>query len=305
MAIAAPSALPGDTLYPVKRAMESVEAELAGDERQQGAALLDSASDRLVEVDQLARRGTPEGVAAVPDTLTSFTLQSDQASQLLLESYRETGDEQSITDLRAFTESSMERLLGLEAVVPADARDELRTAAQQLAAIDDLTRRLCPGCPGEGIASIPPVLLSAGVVPDGLAQVPSAVEPLVPAAPAPQPPPPGAAEQDEIELPDLDDPVDPEGGATGGGTPGGGADDGATGGSEDADSPTVQDPVRELTSVLTGGGGGSGSGGGGDTTTSGPTKPVTDVLEGLEQTVDDTAGTLDDTVDGTTGSLLD
>jgi hypothetical protein len=289
MAVAAQTALPGDTLYPIKRAMESVEAQLAGDGHDEGEALLASASDRLVEVDELARRGTPEGVAAVPDTLSSFTTQSDEASRLLLQSYRETGEEQSITDLREFTEQSMERLLELEAVVPASARDELLVAAQHLAAIDDLTRQLCPACPGEGITSIPPVLLSAGIVPDGVAPVPTAQQPLVPAArpratdrtadrATDQ-----ATDQDEIELPDLDGAIDPDSGATGGGSADGGDGDGAP------SSQPTQDPVKELTTVLTGG---TKTSTDDDSTTSGSTEPLTDVLEGLGQTVDDTTGSL-------------
>jgi hypothetical protein len=286
MAVAAQTALPGDALYPIKQAMESVQTQLAGDGLEEGEALLARASDRLVEVDELARRGTPEGVAAVPGTLTSFTTQSDEASRLLLESYRDTGDEQSITELREFTEQSMEKLLELEAVVPASARDELLAAAQHLAAIDDLTRQLCPGCPGEGIASIPPVLLSAGIAPDGAAPVPTAQEPLVPAAP---PRRSGQPEREggEIELPDLDGALDPESGATGGG------DDQEAEDSADAEAPTTQptqDPVEELTSALTSG---TKTSKDDESTINDATEPITGVLEGLGQTVDDTTSLLD------------
>ena len=296
MAVAAQTALPGDSLYPVKRALESAQAQLAGDEGERGAAMLASATDRLEEVDELARRGTTEGIAALAPTLETFTAQSDEAAELLLSSYEDTGDEAAITELRRFTEQSMETLLRLEAAVPDSARDELRAAAQNLAAIDDRTRTLCPTCPGEGIAAIPAILLSAGIVPAaGVPPVPSAEAPLVPASRT------GDAEGGSgdstggrdrgVQLPDLEEPIDPEGGATGGG-----GEDGPGGGAP-TDQPT-QDPVTELANALLGSDKDGGkTGGGGKTSTSTPGDPVNDVVDGV--------GTVLDGIDQTTGGLLD
>jgi hypothetical protein len=290
MAVAAQTALPGDSLYPVKRALESAQAGLAGDGTERGETLLDSASDRLAEVDELARRGTPEGIAAVPDTLTLFTEQSAEASTLLLESYEETGDEAPVTELRVFTEQSLQSLLQLEAALPDSARDELAAAAQGLAAIDQRTRDLCPSCPGEGITEVPSILLSAGFADAGLGPAPIAEAPLVPSVKDLADAGDGGRDGggQGIEIPDLDGAVDPDGGATGGG------DDPGTGGTTPTDG-EPQDPVRELTNLLAGdpeGATGGGSGGSGGTKTNTSTEPLDQVLDGLGDAVDDTTGDL-------------
>ena len=55
MAVASQSALPGDPLYPLKRAIENAQTGVQFDEDAKGKTLLDNASGRLEEVDQLSR----------------------------------------------------------------------------------------------------------------------------------------------------------------------------------------------------------------------------------------------------------
>ncbi|PVG82496.1 hypothetical protein DDE18_13670 [Nocardioides gansuensis] len=169
VAVAAQSALPGDSLYPIKRALEGAETSIAASDASRGSRLLDNASGRLAEVDELARRGTPEVAAQVPTTLTDFNEQARDAADVLISVYLETGDKVVITDLRAFTSRSMARLLDLEAEVPHGARDELVEAGRTLASIDERAEELCPSCEG-GLSSLPAFLLAgrqaaAGVVP--------------------------------------------------------------------------------------------------------------------------------------------
>lgn len=172
MAVAAQSALPGDSLYPVKRALEDAETGLAGDAAERGQALLDNATGRLAEVNALALRGTDEGLAAVPATLVEFTDQSLEGSTILLDTFVETGDRSVITQLRDFTHDSMQELLGLDAELPDSARDELVDAARALTQIDDRARDLCPSCDGAGIAEVPPFLLTTASLPTaGMTQV--------------------------------------------------------------------------------------------------------------------------------------
>jgi hypothetical protein len=162
MAVAAQTALPGDSLYPVKRAIEDARTGLTTDDAAQGTRLLANARGRLVEVDQLAGGSSRSRDAAVADTLTSFDEQATEASEILLDAYAESGDEQVITSLRSFTASSLDRLALLERTIPDSARDELVTAGNTLAEIDARAATACPAC-GGGVGTLPPFLLSAAV----------------------------------------------------------------------------------------------------------------------------------------------
>ncbi len=174
IAVASQSALPGDSLYPVKRAIERAHTGLSVGEGSKGTTMLASASDRLVEADALAQQDDFGDDIRVADTLNAFTEQATTASDLLIADYTHTGNESSIAELRDFASSSLDRLAALEPFVPADARDELIRAAQTLATIDAEAALRCPTCGGTPIESIPAVLAAADPI-------------LVPQPPAPTP----------------------------------------------------------------------------------------------------------------------
>lgn len=165
LAVAASSALPGEMLYPLKRAMENAETGIHLSDEAKGTSLLANATDRLAEVTALSRTSDLGEGAMIAETLNTFSDQSLLASDLLLADYAENGDDASIEELREFTSTSMETLAELEALVPEEARDELVHAAQVLGDIDDAAARACPGCSG-GITQVPSVLLSAGRLTD-------------------------------------------------------------------------------------------------------------------------------------------
>ncbi|HET7193483.1 MAG TPA: DUF5667 domain-containing protein [Nocardioides sp.] len=161
MAMAAQSALPGDTLYPLKQLIEGAQTGLAVNEADKGATLLENASGRLAEITALSRDGQLEDGDAIADTLNTFTRQSIEASDLLLADYANTGNTSSIAELRDFTGRSMKSLTDLEAVVPDQARDELLRAARILTQIDAQAQQACPSCGGDGIGEIPAILTSS------------------------------------------------------------------------------------------------------------------------------------------------
>lgn len=161
VAVAAQSALPGDALYPVKRALEDAQAGVSVGEAAKGAALLDIAAGRLEEVSALAQRGTPEDTAAVPGTLDTFVDQVRDAAALMLEDYEKTGDTSGVEKLRDFTGASMAALQQIDGLLPSSVREELQRAAEVLAEVDALAREICPDCGGAGVAQIPPSLLTA------------------------------------------------------------------------------------------------------------------------------------------------
>lgn len=144
MAVAAQSALPGDTLYPLKRAMENAQAGVQRDADGKGTTLLDNAAGRLDEVDALSRSG--EDGEAIATTLDDFTSQATEASDLLLGDYASTGHASSIEELRSFTADSMGTLTNLQGLIPDDARASLIEATQAINAIDVQAQSLCPAC---------------------------------------------------------------------------------------------------------------------------------------------------------------
>jgi hypothetical protein len=158
MAVATQSALPGDMLYPLKRAIENAHAGFSVDDSSKGTTLLANASGRLDEVNALSRKG--DDAETIADTLSTFSSQASEASDLLIADYQNTGHEASIIELRDFTSAAMTSLSDLEAVVPEGARGALITAAQILVQIDDQAQSLCGDC-GTGIGILPSFVTAA------------------------------------------------------------------------------------------------------------------------------------------------
>jgi hypothetical protein len=161
LAVASQSALPGESLYPIKRAIESAQTGLSVGEGSKGTTILANASDRLTEVDALTRQDAFGDDVRVADTLNAFTDQVTEASDLLLADYEHSGHAASISALRDFAAASLDRLAALEPFVPADARDELIRAAGILQTIDAEAAQHCPACGGTPIDSVPPTLTFA------------------------------------------------------------------------------------------------------------------------------------------------
>jgi Domain of unknown function (DUF5667) len=165
LALSAQAAIPGDSLYPVKRVLESAQAELVRGEDEKGELLLAKAALRLDEVEELLARDTWESRDATAATLQTFSEQSDDAATLLIANHEETGREESVVALREFTGESMARLQALSELVPPEAADELAAAGDQLLLIDSLATQACPSCEGEGVTEFPTFLASAAQLP--------------------------------------------------------------------------------------------------------------------------------------------
>jgi hypothetical protein len=165
MAIASQSALPGDGLYPVKRGIENAHAGLTFDRAGRGEVLLGSASTRLDETAALSRDGADP--SRVDDALNAFTDQAVAGSDLLVQDYRTSGDESSMTTLRTFTASSMARLRDLQTVVPTASLPQLLQAAQALDQIQSVSVHACPACSGPLVTAVPTVLADATRVATG------------------------------------------------------------------------------------------------------------------------------------------
>ncbi|MBA2573496.1 MAG: hypothetical protein H0V02_01715 [Nocardioidaceae bacterium] len=186
VAVASQSALPGETLYPVKRSLEHIQVALAGSAADKGGELLEQAGTRLDEVDGLAAEGwsDPDAPSLVLDTLDLFAIQSAQGAEALMSAYSEDGSSESIATLRAFTERSVSQLSGLGETLPSSMDDELTQAAEEMADLDARAVRLCPTC-----SSLVPLQLSGspvsgpGQLPGDIDVYPDGVSPIVPGQP--------------------------------------------------------------------------------------------------------------------------
>ena len=153
MAVAAQSSLPGDVLYPVKRAMENASTNLKSDTGSRADSVLSHAEARLQEAEKLTARGADADLLA--DTLQDFVDQTKQASELALDSYTATGDDDGIADLRSFAKSSMDSLAALGPLVPDGARSMLITATQTVRQIDAAAWEACPSCADGAVTEVP------------------------------------------------------------------------------------------------------------------------------------------------------
>ena len=297
IAMAAQNALPGDVLYPVKRAVENAQTGIQLGDGDKGVALLANASGRLDEVSALSEDPSGEGTAAIADTLGAFADQASEASDLLLADYAENGDQASISELRDFTADSLDQLTALESQVPDAARDELVRAAQLLVEIDAAAQRACPLCAGSGITEIPRIF------------APTSAEFTVPD-------PSGAVARTPGKR--GDGPRTPQEGRSGGTPavpgvnpgqlPAGSVQQpapapGPTGGGQQPE-PSNDDPIGNLTDKL-----GNGGPTGGSTDTSSPAKPdpgdvAGDVKDNVKEEVDDVVDGVGEVVDPITGEVL-
>ena len=281
VAVAAQSALPGDGLYPVKRGLESAHAELTFDRGDRGRVLLGSAGTRLDEAQELSREHADP--ARINEALDAFSQQAIAGSDLLVADYEATGDRSSMTALRAFTATSMDRLKVMQSEVPPQSLDPLLQAAQVLDQVHQTSVHTCPSCQGPAITSVPSVLVQA---------TQATVDSWLVAAPKPRHHGPLLQGSDGgPQLPQLHGQLPPAS-VTDPGTSS--ADDPG----DTTESPTagdVQHTVQHLTDGLTHGHQ--------NDVASTVTDTATNLLDAVGQAGDQVAGVLGDTVDGV-GSLL-
>jgi hypothetical protein len=159
MAMAAQDALPGDVLYPVKRAIENAQTNLQRDGASKADTLIAHAEARLDEVQELAAGdGDADMIAS---TLQDFTDQTTQASEFALDDYAATGKTEPIAELRAFASDSMDVLGALGPILPDSTRSILITATQTVRQVDSAAWEACPGCADNDIAEVPDFALQS------------------------------------------------------------------------------------------------------------------------------------------------
>ncbi|MCW2816485.1 MAG: hypothetical protein JWN84_3940 [Nocardioides sp.] len=217
MSVAAQTALPGDTLYPLKRALENAHENVLRDADDKGTTMLANASGRLEEVGELSRTDSQDP-EVISQTLQDFADQAVEASSVLLDDYEQTGRLSSIEELRTFTATSLEALAQLESMVPVAARSSLDAAAEVLDGIERLARTICPTCV-ELPSLVDAVDTAADLGPLYDRLLGDAAELPTPPRPQPTTTPPREPAQPEAQPVTVDEPAD-EGPAADPGGPG-------------------------------------------------------------------------------------
>lgn len=160
MAVASQSALPGDVLYPVKRAIENAHANLQTSPEAKASVLFDNAQTRLSEVEDLTAHHSGDA-DQISSTLQDFKDQTSQATTLALREFTANRDDGALDEVRSFAGSTIDRLAALDDVLPAEARPALIAAAQTVRSADSAAYAACPTCsPGE-IVQLPEFALNA------------------------------------------------------------------------------------------------------------------------------------------------
>ncbi|MCL6736433.1 DUF5667 domain-containing protein, partial [Streptomyces neyagawaensis] len=143
VAAASSDALPGDSLYGLKRGIEDVKLTLADDTDDRGRLYLDQASTRLSEARRLMERGRGghldhESLGDVRRALTGMKHDAAEGHRLLHEAYqRDPGSLGPIQALSAFSRSHREAWGALRERLPVQLGDVSQQVSSVFDAIDE------------------------------------------------------------------------------------------------------------------------------------------------------------------------
>jgi hypothetical protein len=151
LAAASADSLPGELLYPVKRAAEDVELLVRSDLAAEGHLQLEHAATRLDEVDALTRSdelGSAENTLLISATLEDFTSQAREGADDLIATFEQQEETSTIDELNGFALNAAEQLRSLAGVVPAGAGPEFADAADAVVELAARTSAACRSCAG-------------------------------------------------------------------------------------------------------------------------------------------------------------
>jgi hypothetical protein len=141
-AAAAQQAMPGDTLYGMKRSIENVSTNVSVGDDSRGRRDLEHAMNRLSEVRALVANGGD--VATIDSTLDDFSAQARKGVSRLVASYQQDGDTSSITAITTFITSARQAIGELAPKLPPES---LKAAVEALATIEQLAQHTNVACP--------------------------------------------------------------------------------------------------------------------------------------------------------------
>ncbi|MFH8566835.1 DUF5667 domain-containing protein [Streptomyces sp. NPDC017993] len=156
VAAASSDALPGDSLYGLKRGMEDLKLGMSDDDSDRGQLYLDQASTRMMEARRLMERGRVadldhESIGEVRKALSGVRHDAGEGHRLLHEAYERDGSLGPIQALNSFTKSHRDSWSRLRDRLPVQLTDVRDQVSSVFDAIDEEVgplRSLLPATPG-------------------------------------------------------------------------------------------------------------------------------------------------------------
>jgi hypothetical protein len=142
VAAASSDALPGDSLYGLKRGMEDIKLDLAHGDSHRGELYLDQASTRLNEARRLMERGRSgrldhESLGEIRRVLSGMQHDASEGHRLLHEAYERDGSLGPIQALSAFSQSHRQAWGALRERLPVQLGDVSDQVSSVFDAIDE------------------------------------------------------------------------------------------------------------------------------------------------------------------------
>ncbi|MGW1465719.1 DUF5667 domain-containing protein [Streptomyces sp. NPDC002308] len=142
VAAASSDALPGDSLYGLKRGMEDIQRSMADSDTDRGEAFLDQASTRLSEARRLMERGRSghldhESLGEIRRALSGMSHDASEGHRLLHAAYEREGTLGPIQTLDSFSRSHRDSWSSLRDKLPVQLTDVGDKVSSVLAAIDE------------------------------------------------------------------------------------------------------------------------------------------------------------------------
>ncbi|MEU2156820.1 DUF5667 domain-containing protein [Streptomyces sp. NPDC019396] len=158
VAAASSDALPGDSLYGLKRGMEDFKLGMADEDADRGSIYLDQASTRLSEARRLMERGRTgeldhESLGEVRRALTGMRHDATEGHRLLHQAYERDGALGPIATLSSFSRSHREAWNGLRERLPVqlyDVGDEVNSVFDAIDQEVGPLQSLLPRSPEQG-----------------------------------------------------------------------------------------------------------------------------------------------------------
>ncbi|MFJ9617080.1 DUF5667 domain-containing protein [Streptomyces noursei] len=152
VAAASTDALPGDSLYGLKRGMEDLRLTMSDDDSDRGQLYLDQASTRMMEARRLMERGRSaqldhEDLFEVRKALAGVRHDAGEGHRLLHAAYERDGSLGPIQALNSFTKSHRDTWTHLRDRLPVQLTDVRDEVSSVFAAIDDEVGPLLPAPP--------------------------------------------------------------------------------------------------------------------------------------------------------------
>lgn len=215
-------ALPGDTLYGLKRASEKVTLALDTNDTERAQDHLSFAGTRVEEARQLLSRPSAAGAGALADgqvsartsqliysALGSADSDTRAASRLLGEEALQSGSAKPLTDMVSWVPTQLRRLQGLASAMPAGAlrartaksTDLVDAVAERASMLATRVDCRCGATTGSDSLGPVPCLNCSTSRTSPAAPAPTSAQPAVPSAPRPVTPPAATTGSAPISVP--------------------------------------------------------------------------------------------------------